>query len=314
MLSCRVGQIMAGSKRAFFAGAMLLSLLIAFAATGQTPTTTIQPDNANVHITHLAAISTTQTYDPQNPSHDMPAPSADEAGVTVADFSCSAKVWGTILGQTQNGRDTIANVRVDSVDISLQLKIAEWISQSAPQKMWSHEGGHRIIAEHFYAGADGIAAAIGHGMIGREFSGSGPDANSAANAALTSAASEIASQYMTEVRDPSEEVQEIYDRITAHGTNGIDEIDAITQSLNEAQEIGWAHADRGEPAGGSGGSSLRGWGIPLPRRFWGNQRGLSGSMESMISKTIRFWLEIPDLPNSATADNIGGSRAIGAVG
>jgi hypothetical protein len=38
---------------------------------------------------------------------------------------------------------------------------------------------------------------------------------------------------MIQVRDQSELVQEAYDRITAHGTNNVDEYDAIQQALAE---------------------------------------------------------------------------------
>jgi hypothetical protein len=235
---------MAFSKRALPC-CVMLGMLVAVAALAEdrpnpdhpNPDRAIQPStDPAVHLTHAAVISTTQTYDPQNPTHEMPAPDADEAGVTVSDFSCTAKVTGTILTQSPRGRDVQATVRVDSVEIALQLKVHEWISQNAPRKMWSHEGGHRIIAEHFYAGADATAGNIGHEMIGREFFGTGIDANTAANAALTRAASDITRRYMAEVRDPSEQVQEIYDRITNHGTNAIDELDAINQSLTEAQK------------------------------------------------------------------------------
>jgi hypothetical protein len=43
---------------------------------------------------------------------------------------------------------------------------------------------------------------------------------------------------MVQVRDQSELVQEAYDRITQHGTNDVDEYDAIQQALGEIAKEG----------------------------------------------------------------------------
>jgi len=88
-----------------------------------------------------------------------------------------------------------------------------------------------LIAEHFYVHADQVAAQIGRDFPGQIFTASGPDAAAAADRALTAAAQQIAQRYMRAVRDQSQEVQEAYDRITVHGTNMVDEIDAINQAL-----------------------------------------------------------------------------------
>ena len=107
------------------------------------------------------------------------------------------------------------------------------MDQLAPQKIWAHEDGHCDIALHFYRHADLVASDIGNDWIGRTMDGSGPDADSAAKNALKVAAQKIADQYMAQVRDQSELVQEAYDRITAHGTNDVDEFDAIQEALDE---------------------------------------------------------------------------------
>jgi len=173
------------------------------------------------------------TYDPDHPDPRMPTTNPDEAGVTVSEYGCVAEVSGQITRTTQKDSDATVAVRVDSIHIVLKLNVTEWMSQIAPQKIWYHEDGHRKIAQHFYDHADEVAAIIAHGWMGQSLSASGPDAKSAAKEAVTEIAQKITAAYMAQVRDQSELVQEAYDRITAHGTNNIDESDAIKQALAE---------------------------------------------------------------------------------
>ncbi|MDP9173795.1 MAG: hypothetical protein M3O30_08000 [Planctomycetota bacterium] len=188
-------------------------------------------ENDPVSIVHSASVATTNRYDPHHPPSLMPTTAPDEAGVTVSEFGCDAQVGGTVFDYSRNHQDTVAVVRVDSVRMTLHLNIAEWISQNAGSKILLHENGHRMIAEHFYANADLPAFLIGRAKIGQRFVGEGLDLDAAAKNALTIAATTVAQEYMAAVRDPSQPVQEKYDQITAHGTNGVDELEAIDLSL-----------------------------------------------------------------------------------
>ena len=194
-------------------------------------TAALADDKNGVTVQRPPAVCSTRFYDPDNPPPQMPAPTVDQAGVTVSQFGCTALVDGTVIQQAQQDKQVVAQVHVDSVRIELRLKITEWISQTAGQKIHNHEDGHRLIAEHFYVHADQVAAQIGRDFPGQIFTASGPDAAAAADRALTAAAQQIAQRYMRAVRDQSQEVQEAYDRITVHGTNMVDEIDAINQAL-----------------------------------------------------------------------------------
>jgi hypothetical protein len=176
---------------------------------------------------------TRRTYDPDHPDPRMPATHSDEAGVTVSEYGCVAEVNGQITDAPATQPDATVAVRVDSIHIVLKLDVTEWMSQVAPQKIWFHEDGHRKIALHFYAHADEVAAAIARGWMGKSLTASGTDTKAAAKEAITEIAQKITAAYMTQVRDQSELVQEAYDRITAHGTNSVDESDAIRQALAE---------------------------------------------------------------------------------
>jgi hypothetical protein len=188
-------------------------------------------DKDAVTVDRPPALCSTRFYDPDNPPPQMPPPTVDQAGVTVSEFGCTALVDGTVVQTAHQDDQVVAQVHVDSVRIELRLKITEWISQSAPAKIHNHEDGHRLIAEHFYVHADEVAGEIGRAFIDKTVEASAPDAAAAANRALSITAQEIAKRYMRAVRDQSEEVQQAYDRITVHGTNKVDEIDAINRAL-----------------------------------------------------------------------------------
>ncbi len=206
---------------------ILLFAVSAFAADGNDDPVTIQ---------RLDAAVSTHSYDPAHPPRQMPATQPDEAGVTVADFSCVAQVSGQIVDRSQIADDARVTVKIAAIHITLKLQIAEWMDQLAPVKIWAHENGHRDIALHFYRGSDLVAASIARAWIGKTLTASGPDAKSAAREAVTEAAQKITDDYMIQVRDRSELVQEAYDRITAHGTNDVDEYDAIQQALAEVDK------------------------------------------------------------------------------
>jgi hypothetical protein len=187
---------------------------------------------AAVSVELTPAVCGTDLYDPRMPSKLMPTPAAGELGVTVADFSCKANVTGGVMLQFPSGSDVVAAVRVESVHLVLKLNVTEWVDYAAGPKIMAHEDGHAMIARHFYDQSDQVAAAIAQRLIGKDFYGSGPDAQAAATDALNVAAKQIAREYLGRVRDPSEMVQNFYDRITEHGGNSIDEIDAIERAMH----------------------------------------------------------------------------------
>lgn len=188
-----------------------------------------------VRILKVPATSATQPYDPRHIPPQMPPTIPGEAGVTVSKFGCVALVQGTVIDQFPGAAQgqTHVSVRIDAVQITLHLDIREWVSDASGQKILAHEDGHRIISEHFYDHADAVAAELAHQSLGKIFTADGSDPTDAARKSLTTAARALADAYMQAVRDRSQRVQAAYDKITAHGTNSIDEMDAINQALKE---------------------------------------------------------------------------------
>ncbi len=110
-------------------GCIILLLLAAsvFAADGNDDPVTVQRMDAAV---------STHTYDPAKPPRQMPATQPDEAGVTVSDFSCVAEVSGQIVDHAQVADDATVTVKMAIIHITLKLKIAEWMDELAPVKIW----------------------------------------------------------------------------------------------------------------------------------------------------------------------------------
>jgi hypothetical protein len=194
--------------------------------------TAARADKDPVSVRQLPAASTTQRYDADSPPDGLPVDPA-EAGVTVSQFGCTALVDGQVVGQYHKGADVVASVRVETVQITLQLNVAEWIAIPQTRGIVAHEDGHRIISEHFYSHADVSAAEIGRDVIGHVLSASGSDEATAARNAMTIAAAEINRRYMAEVRDPCQRAQEAYDDVTGHGTKDVDEMDGIDWALRQ---------------------------------------------------------------------------------
>lgn len=217
------------------AASALIMILCVHAATAQAQTIVVVQQAPPVDS--IPVIRTMHLYDPSGPPPQIPPPEPNEAGVTVSEFSCTAVVDGRVLSEhpSPDGTATVAAVRVESVHITIGLKINEWVSCRSGVKILAHEDGHAMISEHFFTGADEIAEGIGHDFVSREFFGSGASLSLAASDALNIAARQIAQRYMQQVRDPSQRVQEAYDVITEHGTNTVEELDAIEQAMDQVR-------------------------------------------------------------------------------
>ena len=102
-------------------------------------------------------------------------------------------------------------------------------------KIVNHEEGHCAIAEYFYKDAETIARKWAEGLIGETVSGIGGDYDSAGRVATNRAAVSLGGKYMGQVDVPCNKAQEIYDTITAHGTNAVKEEKAIKQAIEQVK-------------------------------------------------------------------------------
>jgi hypothetical protein len=190
---------------------------------------------ADVTITRTDAVIEHRVFDPKNPPAEMPALAANEAAVTESFFAAESRVGGSVIDQQKSDNGCRASIKIDTVQMTLKLRITVWLPSGAVPKIVNHEEGHRAIAEKFYEHADVAAKKWADAMIGETISASGNDCASAGEAATKRAADSLGTKYMGTVDVPCAKAQEIYDQITAHGTNAIKEEKAIREAIERVQ-------------------------------------------------------------------------------
>jgi hypothetical protein len=168
-----------------------------------------------------------RTFDPENPSNDMPQMHAGELAVCDSNFMSSAVVTGEAL-RTDS---THAIVSVTHVKVSLQLNITIWLPINPTQHVAEHEQGHREISEVFYHTADKLAEKIAATYIGKKVAVTGIDLNAEINKALEQMGADITEEYDKELNPGPTQLR--YDDITDHSRSEIEAKDAVAQALKE---------------------------------------------------------------------------------
>jgi hypothetical protein len=149
----------------------------------------------------------------------MPHLNPGEAAVTESVFNCAVNTaYHSIEQHSQDARCAVV-VKIDAVEVKLQLHITIWLPPGAPQKLRAHEEGHRQIAEQIYRQNAAQAAKLTAQKVdGRQLSGIGRDCDEATTAALNDADTRLCQEYLNQTGGPAGRVGDIYDDITAHGT------------------------------------------------------------------------------------------------
>lgn len=169
---------------------------------------------------------TRQEFDPMNPPSSMPPLTPDEAGVTHFEFTCDAGIG--VFIEPKNA--TTVEVRVDAVDMILDLPIDIWVRKGARAKVYQHEEGHRKICEDYYEGCAAIATDLGEKMIGRRATGTGRDQEHAKANAEQKLLGELHESYMKATRLRCRICQDHYDDLTTHSLMPVSETEAIVQA------------------------------------------------------------------------------------
>ncbi|HEY1629534.1 MAG TPA: hypothetical protein VGF52_06725 [Tepidisphaeraceae bacterium] len=186
---------------------------------------------ADVTITRSQAVIEHRVFDPNNPPADMPKLAGDEAALTESYFSANSSVGGSVVDQQKTDNGCRTSIKVDTVQMTLRLRVTVWLPTNAVPKIVNHEEGHRAIAEYFYRDADAAARRVAEELIGQTISGSGSDCDAAGQNATKQAAQILGARYMGAVDVPCGKAQELYDQITEHGTNAVKEEKAIKQAI-----------------------------------------------------------------------------------
>lgn len=211
-------------RRRFF------SLAAAAIAGGLAAARLARAQRAAVRVTREEPIVERIEFDPRRPPADMPPLTPPEAGVCKTTFELSASVRYSAERLTS----TTARIYVEGLDIVTRLRFDIFTVQDGPPKLRAHEEAHREIGEHFYRNAAQIAEDIGRRLIGATFDGSGRDEEAAQRDGFQRVVAAIESAYMARVRIPSAAANERFDELTNHGSNSVDEAEAIALVLGAA--------------------------------------------------------------------------------
>lgn len=189
-----------------------------------------------VTINRSDAVIEHKTFNPKNPPAEMPKLSGNEAAVTQSFFGADSKVGGTMVDSFPTSEGYEASVRVDTVQMTLRMRVTVWLPSNSNEKIRKHEEGHRKISEHFYADAAQIARSKAEPLMGQIITGTGSSPEKAVSDALRKAANRLGHEYLGATDTPCGEAQKRYDQITEHGTNAVNEDRAMKQAIEAASE------------------------------------------------------------------------------
>jgi len=196
---------------------------------------------SNVKVTRKPVEVEHKTFDRNDPPKELGL--EKEGAVTVSEFDLQIGL-GIAPGEKipqRNGKCQQSMV-IQSVNLTLGLKITVWLPDNATDKLKAHEEGHLLMAEKVYAErADKAARAAGALIDGRRMTAEADncdDVDKAMEQTIGEANKKVYHAYLTKTADVSARAGEIYDDVTKHGTRmDIDEKTASAQAFDrEADE------------------------------------------------------------------------------
>src|ERR1700722_5531836 len=166
-----------------------------------------------------------RTFDPANPTYDMPPLTGGENAECVSDFGSNA----ILGGQTRRTDATHGTMTITQVTVKLQLNITVWVPTGVAQHVIDHEEGHRQISEFYYQNANKLAERIAAAYLGKEVQLTGEDLNAESHKALQQWGAEITDEYNRELNPGP--TQLLYDAITDHSRNEVVAQEAVDHAL-----------------------------------------------------------------------------------
>jgi hypothetical protein len=192
---------------------------------------------ANVTIKREPPVVEYKIFDPADPPADMPKLNQGESAVTNTVFGCTANARYGVVERKAAASQKVATVELAGLQLTLRLQIVIYLPTNAQEKLKAHEEGHRRIAEQIYRErAEKVAREVATKADGRKYQGEGSTPTAATKAAVQSAINPVASGYLKLTADMSARVGDIYDDLTAHGTNKTPEDEAIKKAFEQYEK------------------------------------------------------------------------------
>jgi hypothetical protein len=160
------------------------------------------------------------TFDLAHPPAEMPTLTPPEVGTCVFKFDCGM--------ETQAAGSRWRAPAVTDVVIRAHLTITIWTPIGGPQKVVTHEEGHRRICEIYYRPAGDIAERIGWAAIGSPLRNG---TQQQLKQQLDALQRRSIAEFLRETATRCEYAQERFDAITSHSMNPVAESVAMAQAL-----------------------------------------------------------------------------------
>lgn len=177
-----------------------------------------------------------RTFDPAHPAPEMPPLKGAEAAITESKFDCQVGMKYQVVGHKHANDGCVATLKVQAVQVTLQLRVVIWLPIGATPKLTAHEEGHRRIVEQVYTDASRVARGIAASLDGTNVSGRGSDCGAAEKDGADSSTHRFCQAYLNRTSDVAQRVGDAYDELTAHGTRKEPtEDEAIRQAFKQVQ-------------------------------------------------------------------------------
>ena len=191
-------------------------------------------------------------FDPRRPPADMPPLEDNANAVTQYRFGCATSVQSSVINRRRvrnvssadgapgaGGRASsgapgcAATVRVEGINVELDLKVTIWLPVNARRKLEDHEDGHRVIVERIYdQAAEKAGRDAARKWVGKTVAGEAKDCPAAAQDALRKVNEALGQEYMDATSGWAGRVGDRYDALTDHGRRrDVAESDAIEQAF-----------------------------------------------------------------------------------
>jgi len=216
------------SRRLIAPSALLPALLIAWLSWWALSCNRPPKETPAVTINKQPVNFARRTFDPANPTPDMPRLNQGENAACDSNFLSNT----TVAGQSRQTDATHVMVTVTHVKMDLQLNLTIWVPNEVTQRVTEHEEGHRQISEYFYQTAAKLAERIAAAYVGRQVDIVGTDLQAESNKFLQQTAAAITADYGRELNPGP--TQLLYDSITDHSRNEVVVKDSVAHAIKNA--------------------------------------------------------------------------------
>jgi hypothetical protein len=194
--------------------------------------TSLRPSVAGAVMVNSSDPTLTYTY--YDPDHRPAKLDASGLQHTVSlcehQYECHADFDVRVM-QSTAGQPV--HFSIDKAVISLGLSCQFTLPQSPYDFVRIHEEGHGKIYEYFYRLGPEVAQRIGESMIGREFTASDSDFETAKAGALREAAAQVETQYVSRLDGVAKQASHYYNELTDHGLSNMDRGQAVQEAIDK---------------------------------------------------------------------------------